>query len=154
MPDVSIFLRLDGIPGDATDARHADEIEVMAFSFGLASAGGSPASGAGSATGKVSFDGLTVVARTGRASPLLMQTCAQGRHLSSGVLTVQRAAEKPVDVMVVRLSDVLVGAYSVSARGGEGSDDEFTLTFGRIEYDVFDGQKHVTASWDLRKGKA
>jgi type VI protein secretion system component Hcp len=56
--------------------------------------------------------------------------------------------------MVVRLSDVLVGAYSVSAGGGEGPEDEVTLTFGRVEYDVFDGQQHTTASWDLRKGSA
>ena len=152
MAEVSIFLRLDGIPGDATDARHADEIVVMAFSWGVSSAGGSPATGTGAATGKATFDGLTVVARSSRASPLLMQACAQGRRLKSGVLTLQRAGEKPVDMMVVRLSDVLVGAYSVSAGGGEGADEEVTLTFGRIQYDVSDGQQLTTASWDLRKG--
>jgi type VI secretion system secreted protein Hcp len=154
MADVGIFLRLDGIPGDSTDARHADEIVVTAFSWGLASAGGLPATGTGAGAGKVTFDGLTVVARSSRASPLLMQTCAQGRHIPSGVLSVQRAAEKPVDVMVVRMSDLLVGAYSVGAGGGEGAEDEITLTFGRIEYDVFDGKQHSTATWDLRKGTA
>ena len=152
MAEVSIFLQLDGIPGDATDARHADEIVVLAFSWGLASAGGSPAAGTGAATGKATFDGLTVMARSSRASPLLMQACAEGRRIRSGVLTMQRAGEKPVDLMVVRLSDVLVGAYSVSAGGGEGGDDEVTLTFGRIQYDVSDGQQLTTASWDLRKG--
>ena len=69
MAEVSIFLRLDGIPGDATDARHADEIVVMAFSWGLSSAGGSPATGTGAATGKATFDGLTVVARRARRRP-------------------------------------------------------------------------------------
>jgi type VI secretion system secreted protein Hcp len=150
---VNIFLKLDGIPGDSTDARHADEIVVTAFSWGLASASG-PATGTGIGAGKATFDGLTVVARSSRASPLLMQTCAQGRHIPSGVLTVQHAAERPIDLMVVRLSDVLVGAYSVSAGGGDGPEDEITLTFGRVEYDVFDGQQHTTASWDLRKGSA
>lgn len=151
MAEVSIFLLLDGIPGDATDARHAGEIVVTAFSWGLASVG-SPSTGTGAATGKATFDGLTVVARSSRASPLLMQACAQARRLRSGVLSVQHAGEKPVDVMVVRLSDVAVGAYSVSAGGGEGPEDEITLTFGRIQYDVTDGQQQTTASWDLRKG--
>jgi type VI secretion system secreted protein Hcp len=151
---VSLFLLLDGIPGDSTDARHADEIEVTAFSFGLASAGGSPAAGTGAATGKATFDGLTVVARSSRASPLLMQACAQARRLGSAVLSVQRAGDRPVDVMVVRLSDVIVGAYTVSAGGGEGPEDEITLSFARIQYDVSDGQQTTTASWDLRKGIA
>jgi len=152
MAEVSIFLRLDGIPGDSTDARHADEIVVTAFSWGLASVGGSPATGTGAATGKATFDGLTVVARSSRASPPLMQACAQGRLLRSAVLSVQRAGEKPMDVMVVQLTDVVVGAYSASAGGGEGPEDEITLTFGRIQFDVSDGQKQTTASWDLRKG--
>ena len=152
MAEVGIFLELDGIPGDATDARHADEIVVTAFSWGLASTGGSPAVGVGGAAGKPTFDGLTVVARASRASPLLMQACAQGRRIRSGVLSVQRAGERPEDLMVVRLSDVLVGAYSVSGGGGEGPEDEITLTFGRIQYDVSDGQQQTTASWDLRRG--
>ena len=49
-----------------------------------------------------------------------MQACAQGRRLRSAVLSVQRAGEKPMDVMVVQLTDVVVGAYSASAGGGEG----------------------------------
>ena len=152
MAEVSIFLQLDGIPGDSTDARHANEIAVLAFSWGLASAGGSPAAGhrGGDRQGDVRRPDRHGAVESGVAPP--DAGLRSGAPDQSGVLTMQRAGEKPVDLMVVRLSDVLVGAYSVSAGGGEGGDDEVTLTFGRIQYDVSDGQQLTTASWDLRKG--
>ena len=33
------FLKLDGIPGESTDAKHKDEIELVAFSWGVAEVG-------------------------------------------------------------------------------------------------------------------
>jgi len=29
------FLKLDGIPGESTDAKHKDEIELVSFSWGV-----------------------------------------------------------------------------------------------------------------------
>ena len=32
---VDYFLKVDGIPGESADAKHKDEIDVLAFSWGV-----------------------------------------------------------------------------------------------------------------------
>jgi len=45
---VDMFLKIDGIPGESTDARHRDEIDVLSYNWGksqpptASSAGGAP----------------------------------------------------------------------------------------------------------------
>jgi len=44
------FLRIDGVPGSSTDAKHKGEIEVESFSFGVSNQA-SPGTGAGGGAG-------------------------------------------------------------------------------------------------------
>ena len=38
---VDYFLKLDGVRGGSTDAKHKDEIELLSFSFAASQSGGS-----------------------------------------------------------------------------------------------------------------
>ena len=64
---LDIFLKVDGIQGEARDRTHANEIDVLSFTWG-ASNPGSGSSGGGGA-GKVQFQTLNVVKRIDKASP-------------------------------------------------------------------------------------
>jgi len=83
---VDYFLKLDGIPGESTDAKHKDEIDTLAFSWGVSQSGSSGPGGGGGA-GKAVFEDLLVVARTSKASPKLLLACASGQHIKTAVLT-------------------------------------------------------------------
>lgn len=155
MAAVDLFLKLDGIDGESTDARHAREIDVVAFSWAehLALAGGS--GGAGS--GKVEFGDLQVIARSSVASPALLLACATGRHVRTARLSGRRRGEGQRDHLVLTLTDVVVTTYRVGA--DESGDhtlptDQFALSFRALEYTYVpqrpDGSAGppVTVSWD------
>ncbi|MGE5690093.1 MAG: Hcp family type VI secretion system effector [Pseudomonadota bacterium] len=156
---VDLFLKLDGIPGESTDARHKDEIELEAFGWGLSNqhpAGG----GGGGGAGKPLFQPLSAVMRTSRAAPPLVLACASGQHLKTAVVTARKSGGQQQDYLVIKLSDVLVSSYHVA--GSEGSDaptDQVTLEFARIEIEYRalrpDGSlaPPVRAGWDVKTNK-
>ena len=87
---VDCFLKLDGVRGGSTDAKHKDEIELLAFTFAATQSGGTGSWWWRSA-GKVQISGLSCTAVTGRAGPQLFQLCAEGKHVKQALLTVRKA---------------------------------------------------------------
>lgn len=111
---VDTFLRIDGIPGDATDDHHRDEVPVLDWTFGLAAARGAPGGG-GPATGRADPKELVVVARTGKASPALIQAVSTQRRVGAARLTVHRGGRDPFDILVIDLDEVRVTRYDAAA---------------------------------------
>ena len=75
MSTSDIHLKIDGIKGESTDARHRDEIVVDSWTWGVANAA-PPAGGGGGGAGKPSFSDLSFTHRVDRASPLIRQTAS------------------------------------------------------------------------------
>ena len=152
---VDYFLKLDGIPGDSTDAKHKGEIDVVAFSWGVARPG-SPAPGRGGA-GKAIFEDLLVVARTSKASPKLWQACATGQHLKSAVLVCRKAGKAPVEFLKITLEDVTITSYEIEGSDEELPLDQVALGFAKIETEFVSAdpkgkpQPPVKTGWDLKK---
>ena len=140
------FLKVDGIAGESTDAKHKDEIDVLAFSWGVSQTGGA-SSGGGGGAGKAVFDDLLVVARTSKASPHLWLACASGTRLKSAILTSRRRGKASVDFLAITLTDVLVSSYEIDGSDEELALDQFALSYGRIE------TKYVSTGWDLKASK-
>ena len=161
MAFVDYFLKIDGIPGEGKDAKHADEIDVGAWSWGESAtvSSGPGGGGGGGGGGKVAIQGLHFTSAISKASPLLMLACASGNHIKSAVLTARRAGEGQVEFLVVKLSDVLVASYQTSARGGEegGPVDSVSLNFAQIEVEYRETKPDgslgppVKFGWDLKR---
>ncbi len=152
------FLKVDGIPGESADAKHKDEIDVLAFSWGVSQAGAA-SSGGGGASGKAAFDDLLVVARTSKASPNLWLACAEGKHIKSAVLTCRRGGKAPVEFLTIVLSDVVVSSYEVDGSDEEPPLDQISLSYAKVEthYTPADKtgktQPPISAGWDLKANK-
>ncbi|HWM14405.1 MAG TPA: type VI secretion system tube protein Hcp [Gaiellaceae bacterium] len=153
---VDSFLKLDGIPGESTDAKHKGEIDVLAFSWGVSRAGSTGPGGGGSA-GKAIFEDLLVVARTSKASPKLWQACAAGQHLKSAVLACRKAGAKQVDFLVIELTEVTITSYEIDGSDDELPLDQFALAFAKVETQFVSvdakgkAQPPVSTGWDLKK---
>jgi type VI secretion system secreted protein Hcp len=152
------FLKIDGIPGESLDARHAGEIEVEAWAWGEANppAGGGLGTGGGSGSGRVQMRDLMFTARVSKASPKLLLACATGQHARSAVLSARRPGAAQRDFLLITLSDVLVVSYDAATREvGAGAFDRVSLHFAKIgvEYrtQAPDGSAGtpVTAGWDV-----
>ena len=153
---VDYFLKLDGIPGESRDAKHKDEIDVLAFSWGVSQSGSSGPGGGGGA-GKAVFEDLLVVARTSKASPKLMLACASGQHIKTAVLTCRKAGKGPLEFLKITLTDALVSSYEIDGSDEELPLDQAALSFAKVEmaYTPQDptgkAQPPVKAAWDLKK---
>ena len=130
------LLKIEGIKGESTDAKHKDEIEIESFSWGATNPG-SFSSTSGGGSGKVSFQDLHFTSRVNVASPNLMVACATGQHIKSAILTVRKAGKEQQEYYSVKLSDMLVSSYQ--SGGAEGSNalpvDQFSINFAKIEFE-------------------
>jgi len=156
---VDLFLKIDGIQGESKDAKHANEIDVDAFSWGetnvVSHAGG------GGGAGKVAMQDFHVTKRLDRASPALFLACASGKHYAKAVLTARKAGQGQQEYLVITLSEVVVSAYQVGgAEAGDAGVDHLSLTFSRIVFEYRpqkpDGSlaPPVKAGWDVTANKA
>lgn len=169
MAGVDYFLKIDGIEGESTNARHPNEIEIESFSWGETNSGSAAHAGGGAGAGKVSAQDFRFVARFSKASPKLFLATASGEHLKQAVLSARKAGGEQTDFLKWTLTDCIVTSYQTGDNtvpvpesvGGDGNPspevtagrnenagpvDEFTLNFARLEV------SYVQQSADGRPG--
>ena len=130
-----IFLKLGDIKGESMDDKHKDEIEVMSFSWGISNSG-SMAFGGGGGEGKATFGDLSFIHRADKASPVLMQYCANGAHLKEAVLTRRKAGKGQQEYMIFKLNDVIVTAVTTGAAENDGGTTEnVSLSFAKVAFE-------------------
>jgi len=132
MAAIDYFLKIDGIPGESTDAKHKGEIDVLSWSWGETQpiAGGG---GGGGGAGRVEMTELHVSATLSKASPPLLLACASGKHIKSAVLTGRKAGKAQAEFLTFSLSDVLVSSYQTGGATAEAPLDSISLNFSKIE---------------------
>jgi type VI secretion system secreted protein Hcp len=128
---VDFFIKIAKIEGEATDAKHAKEIDVLSWSWG-ASQSGTFAQAGGGGAGKVNMSDLSFTCYQSKASPKLIQACARGEHLTDATLTARKAGGGQQDYFTIKLTDVLVSSYSIGA-SSERPTESVTLNFAKIE---------------------
>ena len=155
---MAMFLKLDGVDGESTDAKHKDEIDIESFSWGLANPS-SATSGGGGGAGKVSVQDFHFVMRQNVASPKLILACATGEHIKKATLTVRKAGKEQQEYLKVTMEDLLVSSYQTGGSAAEPiPTDQFSLNFSKVEYSYSPQSatgalgSPVVASIDLRRG--
>lgn len=130
---VDMFLKIEGVEGEAVDHKHGGEIDVLAWSWGM-SQSGSMHTGSGGGAGKVSVQDVSFTKYIDRSSPNLMNTCCTGKHFKEATLTVRKAGDKPVEYYILVMEDVLVTSISTGGSGGEDRlTENVTLNFAKFQ---------------------
>ena len=151
-----LFLKLDGFPGESTDAKHKGEIELLSYDWGVEQAGQSGHAGGGMGAGKATFRDFSFQMGVNQASPALFLACAGGKHIPEATLSVRRPGERPLDYLTVRFRDVVITAFE-QASGDEEPVERVAFEFANIEFsytaqDARGGAGAVSkAGWDLRR---
>jgi type VI secretion system secreted protein Hcp len=118
---VDMFLKVPQIPGESLDKSHKNEIDVLAWSWGLWS---------GSATKKVTtgacVQGLSVTHYADAATPGLMMAVTMGQVLGPVTLTVRKSGAIPLEYIKIVMQDATVTSVS---NGGSGGEDRLTENF-------------------------
>jgi type VI secretion system secreted protein Hcp len=156
---VDYFLKIDGIAGESTDAKHKGEIELQSFSWGEVQAGAGAGRGTGGGAGKVTMQDLHFATRVSKASPQLLLACASGKHIKVATLVARKAGKGQQEFLVYKFSDVLVSSYQTGGAEGEVPTDQISFNFGRIEVEYLaqkpDGSLDAAAKagWDVKSNK-
>jgi type VI secretion system secreted protein Hcp len=149
---VDYFLKIDGIEGESTDAKHKGEIDVESWSWGASNAG-SFAAGGGGGVGKVQMQDFNFVMRVNKASAKLMVTCATGAHVKKAVLTCRKAGKEQQEYLKVTFTDLLVSSYQ---SGGNASNtlpmDQIALNFAKIEFEYKEQKADGTLGGSIKSG--
>ena len=127
-----IFAKLGDIKGESIDDKHKDEIEILSVSWGVSNAG-SMAFGTGGGEGKATFHDLSFVHRYDKASPILMQSCANGTHLKEGVITLRKAGKGQQEFLIVKLNDVLVTSVVHTGDNSGPASETVSLAFAKVD---------------------
>jgi len=159
------FMKVDGIPGESTDDKHKDWIEILSFNQGVTQPASATASSVGGATAeRCNHSDFVVVKNLDKSSPKLFEACCSGKHLKEVTIEMCRAGGDKVKYMEIKMEEVLVsGFHPNGASQGEGPfpTETVSFNFGRIKH-TYTQQKradgsgggNVTGGWDLTANKA
>jgi len=150
---VDYFLKIKDIPGESHDSKHADEIDVLSFSWGETQTG-THAGGGGGGAGKVSMQDFHFVMKTNKASPKLLLACANGEHIAEATLICRKAGKEQQEFMQIKFWDLLVSSYQTggSSTGDEIPMDQISLNYAKMEYTYKAQQKDGTLSGPIKAG--
>lgn len=156
---VDIFLKLDSINGEAQDSDHKNEIDILSWSWGM-SQSGSTHMGSGGGSGKVSVNDISLTKYLDSSSPTLALACCNGKHIKSGIITVRKAGENPVEYLKIELTEIIISSISTGGSGGEDRlTENLSLNF-RSFHETYtpqlaDGSKGspTEAKWNMATNK-
>lgn len=126
-----MFLKLDGIDGESVDSKHKGEIDILSFSWGVSNSGA--AGHGGASAGKVALNDFSIVKSLDKASPQLIEKIWQGEQLGSGLLTLRKAGDKPVEYLKIKFSDVLISGYQTGGSGQSEPVEQVSFAFQSVE---------------------
>ena len=154
---VDMFLKLSDIKGEAHDAKHKEEIDVLAWSWGLSNAASSHMGGGGG-SGKVNVQDISITKHVDTSSNALMLACASGSHIKQADLVVRKHGGKsPLEYIKFKFSDIIVTSVTTGGSGGESLlTENVTLSFAKVQFDYFKQKDDGTGDapkpfgWDIK----
>jgi type VI secretion system secreted protein Hcp len=153
---VDYFLQITDVPGESTDAKHKNWIDVDSWSWGETQSG-TAQSGGGGGAGKVAMQDFHFVSAMSKASPKLFLACATGQHFKEAKLVGRKAGKSQQEFLSWTFSDILVSSYQTGAGEAAASPvDQVSLNFSKVQVSYkaqkADGSldKAITAGWDTK----
>ena len=124
---VDMFLKIDGVNGEAQDSKHKNEIDILSWSWGMTQSG-TTHMGSGAGAGKVDVHDIMVTKYLDSSSPAVMQKCCNGQHFTKAMLTVRKAGgTNSVEYLKIEMDTVMISSVST---GAAGDLDRVTETVG------------------------
>ena len=128
-----MFIKVGDIKGESVDSAHKDEIDILSWSWGM-SQSGTMHRGGGGGGGKANVQDLTFTKWVDKATPNLMLFCCTGKHYPQAVLTLRKAGDKPVEYLIITMTDVLITSVTTGGAGGEDAlTEQVSLTFSKVK---------------------
>jgi len=116
MAIADMFLKVQGVTGEASDADHKGEIIVVSWSWSMQA---STSVLTGQATARASIHELQVVKHVDLGSPTLMGYLRNNKVVSTVALSVRKAGATALEYFKIELQNARVTSVKVESEGAE-----------------------------------
>jgi type VI secretion system secreted protein Hcp len=163
------YLQIDGVPGEATNDKHKDWIELVSYGHEITQPPSSTRGSAGGASSGRSQHGDFVITKyVDKSSPKLYEAVSNGKAFTKAKIEVCRAGGSQVVFMAIALEEVMISKVSLNPSTASANNDgdvlpteTVHLNYGKIEW-TYTQQKrkdgsgggNVTAKFDVTAGKS
>lgn len=158
------FLKISTIPGESTDDKHKDWIEILSYHWGISQpSSGSSSSGGARSAERCNHQDFSIVKTLDKASPKLFLSCCKGEHIPEIKLELCRATGDKTKYMEYKLTDTLISSVRPggSSKAGETLPlEEVSFNYSKIEL-IYTETDHASGKpkgdikglWDLTLNK-
>jgi type VI secretion system secreted protein Hcp len=156
---VDMFLRVEGIQGESKDSKHADQIQVLSWSWDVAQKG-TAGSGTGLTAGSVEHRDIVIRKLVDKSSPVLYQFCCNGEHIPSADLYVRKAGGKAgaLEYVVIHLEELIITGFSLGGQPqADQIEEEVKINYAKVKItytpqdNAGQGLPPVLAGWNLQE---
>jgi type VI secretion system Hcp family effector len=155
----NIFLKLEGVPGEAKADGHFDgEITVFSWQWGASNPVAVDTGKGTSSSGNASLSEITCQIPLDKSFPVLMEKCHLGSSITTAVIHCERksGAEK-IDYYKVSLGVVFITSISTGASSGSEPSVSVSFAYDTIKYeywaetDTGDEAGVASTTWNVPK---
>lgn len=130
---VEMILKIQGIEGESQTAGHTNEIDVLAWSWGMSNAGSFHVGGAGGG-GKAYFQDLSITKYVDKSTPSLMGALSTGDTVPAATLIVRKAGGTGLEYIRITMTKILVTSLSTGGSSGEDRlTENISLNFAQVK---------------------
>jgi type VI secretion system secreted protein Hcp len=152
MAEIDAFLKIDTIPGSATDGSHGGEMRLETFQFGARQAG-TQDEGPGGTAGRSSPTRFFFTKKVDKATPLLYKACAAGEHIPHAVVNIRKAGGTQKDYLTYTLSNIVISAVQCQVGDKEPLPRDYVeLNYGKLVIEYKEQQSDGSVSGSVTGG--
>ena len=158
---MALFIKFDGVDGEANDKDHKAWSNLLSFSWGLHKAGAG-ATGATRRRGVVTVEDVVISKEYDKSSPKLAESVCMGKIFPKVEIhdTTTYGDGNRAVFLKYELKNVMVSSHNVSAAGGGDAvpHENISLNFEEVkqtyvEYDAKGAKKgNVEMNWKVEEG--
>jgi type VI secretion system secreted protein Hcp len=111
-----MFLKMQGVTGEAVDTEHKGEIEVVSWSWGMQA---HASLAVGQATARATLSELQIVKKVDQSSPTLMNFLRNNKVVGQAQLVVRKAGKTPLEYFRIDLENVRVTSLKAESSNTE-----------------------------------
>jgi len=133
----AMYMKVEGVDGDSTDAKHQKWIEVESYSHAVSQAPGGSLSGQGGLTGgKADHADFSITKRLDSSSPILFLKCCSGEAIPEVTLEMCRATGEKTTFMKYVFKPCIVASVAPAGSASAGDPlpmENVTFRYGEID---------------------
>ena len=152
-----VFLKLGDIKGESTDKDHKDEIDVLAWSWGMSN---TVTDVGGGSAGKANVQDFTFTKFVDLSTTDIMLNTLTGERIPEATFVVRKGGSQPLEFLKITFTNVFITSVSTGGSGGEDRlTENVSMTFAKVKVEYTKQDPDGTAgekkffTWDIAANK-